>query len=103
VKHGKLSLELFVEMCCQAPARIFGLEGKGRIEEGADADLILVSEGETHKLKKSHINSRVGWSPFIGREVGVPPKLVVVQGKIVAREGTLVTDEAPAKAVRYER
>ena len=34
VKHGRLGLERLVYMCCEAPAQLFGLSSKGRIEEG---------------------------------------------------------------------
>ncbi|MCB9779978.1 MAG: dihydroorotase family protein [Alphaproteobacteria bacterium] len=103
IKHGRLGLERLVEMCCEAPARIFGLQGKGAIEEGADADLVLFSEGETAKLRDVDLHSSAGWSPYIGREIGVPPQLVVVNGRIVARDGVLAGDLQPAAPVRYLR
>lgn len=103
VKNGRLGLERLVEMCCEAPARIFGLEGKGRIEVGADADLLLFSEGETTRLRDEDIRSAAGWSPYIGREIGVAPQLVVIGGRIVAQDGKLVDDLRPATALRYRR
>ena len=51
VKNGRLGLEQVVQMCGEAPARLFGLTQKGRIEVGADADLLLVREGQTRRLK----------------------------------------------------
>lgn len=92
VKNGRLGLEQLVEMCCEKPARIFGLEGKGRIEEGADADFLLVREGYTRRLKPAPTASGVEWTPFMNREVGLLPELVVARGKVVAREG-LITGE----------
>lgn len=101
VKYGRISLERLVEMCCEAPARIFGLEGKGAIVEGADADLVVFSEGETHKLKEPPPYSGVDWSPYVGREVGIPPRLVIVGGRIVARDGVLEDDLQPGSPVRF--
>ena len=42
VGQGRLSVERWVEVCCTAPARIFGLAGrKGALVEGADADVVI--------------------------------------------------------------
>ena len=42
VGQGRLSLERWVEVCCTAPARIFGLAGrKGALTVGADADVVI--------------------------------------------------------------
>ncbi len=103
VKHGRLGLEKLVEMSSEAPARIFGLSGKGRIEEGADADMLLFSEGETTKLRDEDLRSAAGWSPFVGREIGIAPHLVLVGGRIVARDGVLSDDLAVAGAATLTR
>ena len=94
VKNGRLGFEDFVQMCSETPARLFGLEHKGRIEEGADADIVLVREGNTRRLKPAPTASGVAWSPFLGREVGLLPEVVVARGTIVARDGVLV-DQVP--------
>jgi dihydroorotase len=101
VKHGRVGLEQLVAMSTEAPARIFGLEGKGRITVGYDADLILFTEGETTRFAPKDVLSKAGWSPYIGREVGVPPELVVVAGRVAARAGRVVDDLPPAPPVRY--
>ena len=90
VKYGRLSLEMLVSLCSEAPARIFGLAGKGRIERGADADLILFSEGELTKVDDALLLSSAGWSPYNERETAPKPDLVLVRGEIVARSGSLV-------------
>jgi dihydroorotase len=103
VKHGRISLERLVEMCCEAPAEIFGLTGKGSITEGADADLVVFSEGETTRLRKAPTISGVNWSPYVGREVGIPPRLVLVGGRVVSRDGELVEDLKPAGRVQFNK
>jgi dihydroorotase len=92
VKYGRLSLELLVSLCSEGPARIFGLDTKGRIVKGADADLILFSEGEVAKVDGSDLVSSAGWSPYVHREAAPKPDLVMVRGKIVARRGKLLAD-----------
>ncbi len=101
IKHGRLSLERLVEMSCERPAKIFGLEGKGKVEEGADADLVMFREGLTTKLSPDMITACCGWTPYLGREVGLPPDLVVVQGRVVAESGALRDDLVPGRMVQY--
>lgn len=94
VKYGRLSLEQLVSLCCEGPARIFGLESKGRIQRGADADLVLFSEGELGKVALPQLLSSAGWSPYVDREAAPKPELVMAGGQIVARRGEVV-GEAP--------
>jgi len=100
VKNGRLGLEQVVQMCSEAPARLFGLGSKGRIEVGADADLLLVREGHTRRLKPAPTASGVEWTPFLGREVGLLPEVVVARGQVVAREGVLVGNVSPGRPAR---
>ena len=45
VGKGRLTPERFVELTATAPAQIFGLTSKGRIEPGADADGKVIVHG----------------------------------------------------------
>lgn len=92
VHHGRIGLERMVELLAERPAGILGLKSKGRIEKGADADLVLFSEGTLDRIDKSGLHSASGWSPYIGREVSPRPDLVVVGGKIAAVKGELTDD-----------
>ncbi len=101
LKNGRLGIEMMVSMLSETPARLFGIAGKGIIEQGADADIVLFREGVTTKLTQDMITDHCGWSPFVGREVGVPPDLVIVGGRVAAREGVLMDDLQPGKPVSY--
>jgi len=90
VKYGRLSLEMLVSLCSEAPARIFGLDRKGQISRGADADLVLFSEGELTKVDDHLLLSSAGWSPYAERETAPKPDLVIVGGCITAQHGKLV-------------
>ena len=69
VSLGRCSLEQVVHWMCDAPARVWGIVGKGRIAEGYDADLTLVDL----KLKKTIRNelqqTKSRWSPWSGEEL----------------------------------
>ena len=92
VQHGRLSLERMVDLLSERPAQIFGLKNKGRIEAGADADLVLFTEGQVQRLTNRDLLCNVGWSPFVGREVAPKPDIVLVGGKLIAEKGKSVDD-----------
>ena len=65
--RGLVSYERVVQLYSEAPARIYGLKGKGRLEPGADADLVLVDPAQAWQVKDEDVLSKAGWSPFSGR------------------------------------
>ena len=99
VKYGRLSLELLVSLCSESPARILGLENKGRIAKGADADLVLFSEGEVARVGETDLMSGAGWSPYVDREAAPKPDLVIVNGQIAAARGQLIGDQPHGRPV----
>ncbi len=101
LKNGRIGLELMVAMCAENPARIFNLEGKGVIAEGADADMVLFREAHTGKLTTEMVQCHCGWSPFVGREVGLGPDFVLVNGVIAARDGVIMDDAPMGRSVTY--
>ena len=101
LKNGRLSLEMMVSMCSEAPAKRFNLEGKGQIEEGADADFVLFRDGVTTMVTEAMVTAHCGWSPYVGREVGLPPDFVIVNGQIACRSGIISEDVNLGQAVRY--
>jgi dihydroorotase len=90
VHGGRLSLSRLVDLTSAGPARVFGIEGKGRIAEGADADLVLVDRERRQTITNGSIRSRCGWTPFDGREVTGWPVATVLRGRVVMRDGELL-------------
>ena len=83
VNNGRLSLAKLVEMYSAKPAEIFNLKGKGKIETGYDADIIIVDMNRSYTLKNEEVVSRCGWTPFDGREVKGMVETTVVNGNII--------------------
>ncbi|MFI8326248.1 dihydroorotase family protein [Streptomyces sp. NPDC085529] len=50
----------------QAPAELFRLPGKGRIEAGADADLVVFAPETPWMLSAHDVESKCGWSAYEG-------------------------------------
>ena len=82
VRDDTLSLERVREVTATNPAAIFGLERKGRIVEGADADLVLVDLSTSREIEAGALHAKCDWTPFEGRE-GVFPELTLVRGSVV--------------------
>jgi dihydroorotase len=102
VREGRMDLERFVRMTSETPARIFGLARKGRLEVGADADIVLHREADLVTLAASDLLTRVGWSPFVGMPVVRKPASVWLRGRKVAEHGRIVS-EARGTLVRPGR
>ena len=88
--HGKMSLERVVDLLCHGPQRIYQIAGKGRIARGYDADFALVDLQAWRELKDEDMGSKVGWTPFAGSRVCGVPKVTIVRGNVVMRDGELI-------------
>lgn len=82
VKNGKITLEQFVELIAKKPALRFGLENKGQIKEGFDADITILSD-EKETIKKDEFLSKGKNTPFDGYEVYGNPIYTICNGKLV--------------------
>ncbi|MBL8466224.1 dihydroorotase [Methyloversatilis discipulorum] len=89
VNAGRLSLQRLVDLTSAGPARIFGIEGKGRIALGFDADLTLVDLAAQRCIRNDWIASRSGWTPYDGMAITGWPIHTVVRGQVVVRDEEL--------------
>ena len=92
---GRVPLELVVDAYATAPARRYGLLGKGRVAPGFDADMALVDPGPAWEITDDAVVSRAGWTPYAGRTVRGRVEVTLLRGRVVAREGRLL-DGPPA-------
>lgn len=89
VNAGRLTLERFVDLTAHGPQRVFGLQTKGRIAIGFDADFTIVDLKARRKIENSWIASRCGWTPFDGLTVTGFPVGTIVRGETVVWDGGL--------------
>ena len=89
VNERRMSVEHFVELTATAPARAFGLQNKGQIAPGFDADLALwdIRRAQTYGANDLHDN--VGYNPFEGVEVLGMPVTVLSRGSVIVRDRRL--------------
>lgn len=81
VNHGEATLEEVVKWTSGNPAKLLGFKSKGRIEVGADADLVIVDMDKEQEVGK--LKTKCNWSPFSGWKLKGWPILTVVNGKVV--------------------
>ena len=82
VKRNLLSLERLVDAISARPAKVFGLAGKGGIERGRDADLVIVDSKAITKINADRLHSRAEWTPYQGKEA-LFPRMTMVRGRVV--------------------
>ena len=87
-----LSLMEFIKKATLMPAEFFGLTTKGWLGEGADADIVVFD------LKKLKVNADF---PGLGDPMAAPDGIeyVFVNGIPVIKEGNLMRDARPGKAI----
>jgi dihydroorotase len=88
--RGHISLERVVEATSTAPARVFGLGRKGRLEVGADADLAIVDLDATLEIRDEIVLSKIGWTPYAGMAVRGVVDTTLVRGRVVYDGGRVV-------------
>jgi dihydroorotase len=72
-----------VRWLCDRPARIWGIAGKGRIEEGFDADLVLLDPEAPHRLSEG-FRYHCGTNPWEGMPMRGAIEAVFVNGNQVS-------------------
>ncbi len=104
VATGRISAERFVELTSTAPARIFGLDGrKGRMEPGADADLIVVDPEREVTVDAAVLHSAVDYSPYEGMRLRGFPTWTVSRGEVVVADGELAAPRGRGRLVERRR
>ncbi len=66
VKKGSLSLEKMIDLTSSKAAKIYGLKGYGKIEEGAVAALSLIDLNKKWKINAKEFKSKAKYSPYEG-------------------------------------
>ncbi|WP_168564637.1 dihydroorotase [Crateriforma spongiae] len=66
VSQDRCRLTDVASWMCDAPARVWGITGKGRIENGYDADLVLVDMALSQTILDQHQHTKSRWSPWHG-------------------------------------
>ena len=82
VKKKVITYEQMVDKMSTAQAKILGLEDKGVIAEGKDADITIIDPDEIWEVKKEDIVSKSKNSPFYGRKLTGKVTNTICGGKV---------------------
>jgi len=92
MEHGRCNLRQLLNWMCSGPAEAYGIQAKGRLIEGWDADLVLVDLAESRPVEGGKLHSKSGWSPYEGWSLRGWPHYTVVGGHVVFEKGTIHGD-----------
>ena len=87
VVAGRFGIERVAQWMCDAPARVWGIVGKGRIQVGYDADLVLVDLNHTRTVRNEQQYTKAAWSPWDGESLTGWPVETWVRGRRVYDRG----------------
>ncbi len=92
VNDGKLSLNQLMNLLCENPVKIFGIQNKGFIRKDYDADFTIVDMNKIIEIQNEKIESKCGWSPFNGYKFKGTPVTTIINGKIKMKDGSIIGD-----------
>jgi dihydropyrimidinase len=103
VSNGRLGAQKFVELTATAPAEIFGLTGKGRLEVGADADIAIWDPERRVKFGANDLHDATGYNPYAGRTVTGWPETVLSRGEVMISNGQACGSAGRGKRIPMAR
>ncbi len=104
VNKNRISLEKVVEVCCQNPAKVFGLyPRKGTISVHSDADLVIIDLNKKVKFTPQMSPSLCDWNIYDGWEFKGWPVCTILRGKVIAEDGKVVVKPGTGRYILPER
>lgn len=101
VMKERISLNRFVEIIATAPAKIMGLyPKKGVIQEGSDADIIIMNPNNHCKVTHGMLHENVDFTPYEGMKLQGWPELTMVRGRTLVKEGEFYGEKGYGQFVR---
>lgn len=91
VENGKISVDEIIQLCHTNPSQIFNIPTSKKT--------FLEISMEKYTIAKTNLKTKVGWSPFEGREVFGKVKRIVVRGETVYENGRLFINSGEGKII----
>jgi allantoinase len=85
-----LSLNRVAALTSLNPAKRFGLNNKGDIAVGLDADVVLVDPAHSWTIRAKDSESTQGYTPFEGIELSAKVKATFLRGELIFENGNVV-------------
>lgn len=85
VLKGKITLERMVAVTSTNVAKVFGMEDKGEIAVGKDADIVVFDPKQKFTINYQKLHMKIDYNPYEGMEITGMPSIVFSRGKKVAQ------------------
>lgn len=95
-----ITIERLVDLMCHNPARLFGVQRRGFLRKGYQADIAIVRPKAPWTLTKDKILSRCAWSPMEGHEFHWRVEQTLCNGHLIYNNG-VVTDKPAGQAITF--
>jgi len=100
VETGRITLNQWIDLCCTTPARIAGLDQKGDIAIGLDADLVIFDPEEKVAISQEILHEDVDWTPYEGLTVRGWPQATISRGEIIVENGEFGGEAGRGRFIR---
>jgi dihydropyrimidinase len=100
VRRGHMSVIDLVRHASWGPARIFGLDRKGALAPGFDADVVVFDPEVARTISAETHVMNVDYDPFEGWEVRGAPRTVLSRGATVYENGEVVSSPGQGRFVK---
>ncbi len=98
---GSIDLIRMGNLLSVNPARIFGLyPGKGSLEPGTDADIVLFSTKINSNFSSDSIHSKAGYTAYEGFPISGVPVMTILRGKIIIRDGKFLGNKGDGHFIK---
>ena len=102
VVSGEITAERWVEVCSTAPARLFGLAGKGDIAPGFDADIVVYDPAATTVVSAATHHMNLDHSAYEGFELRGSVRTVLSRGEVIVDRGVLTARPGRGRYLRRD-
>ena len=97
VAAGRISVEKMCEVLCENPAKLYGLyDRKGFIEEGFDADIVILDPNAQTKITAAAQVSKCDYAPLEGKVLSGHIDTVFLRGSEIV-DNTKIKDTPEGK------
>lgn len=100
VRPGHLTLSQWVDRCCTTPARLAGMQRKGEVAVGYDADLVVFDPDTEVDVSVSSLHEDVDWTLYEGMTIHGWPIVTLSRGQIIVQDGHFHAEPGRGRFIR---
>jgi dihydropyrimidinase len=100
VQNGQLTLNQWVSACCMRPAQLLGLQKKGDVAVGYDADLVIFDPERPFTITPESLHEAAGWTLYEGMAFQGWPQTTLSRGEIIVSDGELLAEPGRGRFIK---